>query len=182
MQYAALLRGVNVGGANKVDMKELKAAFEAAGADSVRTYINSGNVLFHSAEGDAPTLARTLERAVAARFGLDIAVLLLDLDAMRSIAGAIPADWSNGDTMKCDVLFLWPDVDRPSILDELPARTGIDTVLYTPGAVVRSVARKDAASSGLTRIVGTPLYRRMTMRNCNTARKLLALMEESAEA
>ncbi|MEA5076670.1 MAG: DUF1697 domain-containing protein, partial [Coriobacteriia bacterium] len=46
MRYLALLRGVNVGGANKVKMAELRRAFESAGMVDVRTYINSGNVVF----------------------------------------------------------------------------------------------------------------------------------------
>ena len=49
---------------------------------------------------------------------------------------------------------------------------------YTPGAVIRRVDRKNAPKSRLTRVVGTPLYQQMTIRNCNTARKLLELMEQ----
>ncbi len=53
MTYVALLRGINVGGNRKVEMKRLKATFERAGFADVRTYINSGNVIFGSESTDA---------------------------------------------------------------------------------------------------------------------------------
>jgi uncharacterized protein (DUF1697 family) len=55
-QYIALLRGINVGGNNKISMPELRAAFEKEGYTSVTTYINSGNVLFMSDAADASVL------------------------------------------------------------------------------------------------------------------------------
>ena len=67
--YVALLRGINVGGNRTVEMKRLKAALECIGLDDVRTYINSGNVIFESDEVDRPRLAGVLEDAIAADFG-----------------------------------------------------------------------------------------------------------------
>jgi uncharacterized protein (DUF1697 family) len=176
MVYVALLRGINVGGNNTIDMTALKVTFESVGMESVRTYINSGNVIFTSADPDSGALADTLERAIAERFGLAIGALVLSVGQMTAITASIPTDWANDDTQKCDVFYLWPDADRPSIIDELGAKPGIDDVLYVPGAVIRRVARIDATRSGLLRLFGNPVYRRMTIRNCNTARKLVALM------
>jgi uncharacterized protein (DUF1697 family) len=62
--YVALLRGVNVGGANKVDMKELKSVFEANGMESVRTYINSGNVIFSTKTRGLRKLGSLLKDAI----------------------------------------------------------------------------------------------------------------------
>jgi hypothetical protein len=105
MIYVALLRGVNVGGKNKVDMNELKAVVEQAGMTSVSTYINSGNVVFSSRVRSRSTLAARLEKAAAVHFGFDIKVLVRDLEDMRAVASAIPPDWVNDSTMKCDVMF-----------------------------------------------------------------------------
>ena len=58
MKYVALLRGINVGGNNKVSMTELKTCLEEAGFENVSTYINSGNVLFESEANDAVKLAQ----------------------------------------------------------------------------------------------------------------------------
>lgn len=176
VMYVALLRGINVGGKKKVDMGGLRDVFEQAGMRSVRTYINSGNVVFASGARSRARLATRLGTAIADRFGFDVKVLVHDLARMQAIGAAIPPDWVNDKTMKCDVLFLWDDVDRPEVLDELPATPAIDDVRYVPGAVLWSVDRADATRSGMTKIVGTPLYRQMTIRNCNTVRKLLELM------
>ncbi len=176
MVYVALLRGVNVGGNNPVKMVELKAAFEAAGMDSVRTYINSGNVIFSSERRDRLELVAILERGISERIGLAVGVLIRDVAEMAAIVDAIPAGWSNDANQRCDVLFLWSDADRPSVVDELRPKPEIDDVVYIPGAVIWRVDRHDVSRSGLPKLIGTPLYRRLTSRNCNTTRKLLALM------
>lgn len=178
MVYVALLRGINVGGGSKINMEELKAVFDAAGMTSVKTYINSGNVVFESDEGDRRKLAGSLEDAIAMRFGFAVRVLLHDVEEMRAVVEALPAEWVNDRDTKCDVFFLWDDVDRVSVLEELEYDPEVDDVRYTPGAVLRRVDRPMAPRSRLTKVVGTPLYQQMTARNCNTARKLLSLMTQ----
>lgn len=180
MIYLALLRGVNVGGNNLVDMRRLAAAFEAAGMASVRTYINSGNILFRSTRRSVPRLTTLLEGVIRDEFDLDIKVLLLTIDELRTVVEALPDDWVNGGTMKTDVMFLWEDVRDPSIVDELPLKDGIDRLIHVQGALLWNVDRDKATRSGLPRLVGSPLYRRMTIRNANTARKLLVLADELA--
>jgi uncharacterized protein (DUF1697 family) len=176
MVFVALLRGINVGGANPIQMTALKAAFEAAGMTAVRTYINSGNVIFETGPTDRARLAVALEGAIQDRFGFAIRVLVRDLDEMRSIAQALPPDCANDATSRCMVLYLWPDIDRPSIVDELPHNPDIEELRYVPGAVLHRVGRENAARSRLTRMAGTPIYRQLTSRNANTARKLPELM------
>ncbi len=176
MRYLALLRGVNVGGANMLSMADLKTAFEAAGMTAVKTYINSGNVVFSTDVADRTRLTVLLMDAIRARTGLDVDLQLRDADDLGAIVAAIPAEWTNDDTMKCDVVFLQPDVDRAGMLEEMGPRPGIEDALYVPGAVIWRVDRANATRSRLTRIVGTPLYDRVTVRNCNTTRKLLELV------
>jgi uncharacterized protein (DUF1697 family) len=176
MIFVALLRGVNVGGSNVVSMAQLRAVFEEAGFGSVRTYINSGNVIFSTDETDREVLARRAESGIAERFGLHVRVLLRDAAEVAAIVAAIPCDWANDDRQKCDVLFLWPEVDRPAIIDEVGARLGVDDLRYVAGAMISRVSRADVGRSGLLKLMGSPLYRQMTIRNCNTARKLLELM------
>ncbi len=176
MRYVALLRGINVGGTNKVSMAELRAAFEDAGMTEVSTYINSGNVLFSTNVTNRELLADLLTEGMRRLSGLDIDVQLRDAAELAAIAEAIPADWRNDESMKCDVVFLQPDVDRPRLLEDLGPRPGVEDALHVPGAVIWRVDRKDATRNRLTRMVGTPLYSRVTVRNCNTTRRLLDLM------
>lgn len=178
MRYVALLRGVNVGGKNKISMPDLARAFEDVGMIEPTTYINSGNVIFSTDIEDKARLTAMLLEAINNKTGSDVDIQLRGKDEFAAIVEAIPAEWTNGTSMKCDVVFLHPDVDRPDILEELGPRSGIEDALYVPGAFIWRVDRKDATRSRLTRIVGTPLYARVTVRNCNTARRLLELVQE----
>ncbi|HVF53713.1 MAG TPA: DUF1697 domain-containing protein [Actinomycetota bacterium] len=177
MVYVALLRGINVGGKNKVDMKQLKAAFEDVGMTSVRTYINSGNVIFSSTVRSRTRLAEALEGVIEKTFGFKVAVLVRDLKSMKAVVKALPKTWVNDATMKCDVMFLWDDVAKASVVEELTIKPDIEDVKYVSGALLWRVDKKNVTRSGLMKLAGTPLYKRMTIRNCNTTRKLLELME-----
>ena len=176
MIYIALLRGINVGGNNLMNMKQLKATFERAGMKRVTTYINSGNIIF-AAEGTThQELSQRLEAAIATDFGFPIRVIVRSLPEIEAVIQTLPNDWSNDDRMKADVLFLWEEINDASILDKLPLKPGIGTLLYTPGAVLFAVDRPDVNKSGLTKLVGTKLYQQMTVRNVNTVRKIHDLM------
>jgi uncharacterized protein (DUF1697 family) len=101
--YVALLKGVNVGGRSKVDMRELKARFEELGCTDVSTYINSGNVIFRDRRG-AKMLTRELEEALGRR------VAVRSLAQMEALCRRIPDEWGNDKEQKSDVGFL---LDEP---------------------------------------------------------------------
>jgi uncharacterized protein (DUF1697 family) len=179
MTHVALLRGVNVGGRAAVDMRRLRGTFVRLGFTGVRTYINSGNVVFGVPAGSDGTLTERIEAAIAEDFGLDVPVLLRTAEELGGVVDAVPAGWVNDATMRCDVLFLWPEVDRPSVLDDVPHRPEIEDLRYIPGAVVRRIDRENVSRSPLTKIAGSDLYRRITMRNITTVRKLHQLATTS---
>lgn len=106
MIYVALLRGINVGGNNKISMQELKTTFEDAGMTSVVTYINSGNVVFSDSVYKQSELASLLEEGILKDFGLAIKVLVRSLDEIAEVMGALPDPWQNNKEMKSDVMFL----------------------------------------------------------------------------
>ena len=176
--YVALLRGINVGGKAKVDMKTLKDAFESdLGCSSVKTYINSGNVVFRDRRG-AAKLATAVEGAIRDRFQLDVPVLIRDFDNIRALCeDAIPADWTNDKEQKSDVLFLWEEFDSADVLESIGWNPEIENVRYAPGAVIWNIARSNATRGKMVRLVGTDIYKKMTIRNVNTVRKLRELME-----
>lgn len=175
MKYVALLRGINVGGNRKVDMRQLKDSFELAGMTDVRTYINSGNVIFSAESTDSKALAKALEQAIETDFGFPVRVLLRDASAMAALVQSL-GGMANDTTTKCDVLLLAPEIDSPAIVEQLSIKPDIDHATYVPGAVLWHVDRDKVTRSGLVRIVGTELYAQMTVRNCNTIRKLAELM------
>jgi len=169
MKYVCLLRGLNVGGKNKVSMTDLRLVFEKLGFDNVVTYINSGNVLFSSSE-EPSTI--NLEQSLESAFGFSMSTLILNEDRIKAIAEAIPNDWQNDLTQKSDVVYLLPDVDVPEIIKELNYKPEIETVLYAPGALLCNISRKNQSRGSLLKLMGKPLYQRLTIRNVNTARKL----------
>lgn len=179
MMYVALLRGINIGGRNKIDMKTLKKSFETAGMTDVVTYINSGNIIFINKDLNAVELSETLEAVILEEFGLNIKVLLRSIDDIENIIRFLPDSWSNDKEMKSDVIFLWNDIDDESILENLKIRPDIDNVIYRPGAILWSVDKKNATKSGMSKIVGTNLYKKMTIRNVNTVRKIHSLMQDA---
>ena len=180
MVYVALLRGINVGGKNLVKMADLKDCFEQLGFDGVRTYINSGNVIFRSGAKDKRRLARKIEPPLEALVGQPIRVLLRTLPEMEATAKALPDDWVNDSTMKCDVWFLTPEVDAPDVLDELSAKPEIEDVRYVDGAVIWRIDRSNYNRSRMPKVVGTELHKQLSVRNVNTVRKLTALMQTAS--
>jgi len=178
MTYVALLRGINVGGKSKVEMVRLKTTFEDLGFDSVKTFINSGNVIFISDSTDPKKLVSQIEQAIERNFDLNIKVVLRDLQAIQATVEALPANWVNDATTKCDVMFLWDDIDTPDVLKQLPQiHTDFEEIKYIPGAILWRADKPFARKSKILKIIGTDLYKKMTIRNCNSVRKIYALMQ-----
>jgi uncharacterized protein (DUF1697 family) len=178
MIYVALLRGINVGGKNKIDMKLLKETFVRIGMKSVVTYINSGNVIFVDMQHTKLEITALLEKAISEDFQLEIKVLVRNINDFDHVIKVIPKSWKNDKDMKCDVLFLWDEIDGESLLRELEIKPNIDTVIYAPGAILWAVDKRNVTKSGLLKLVGTSLYKSMTVRNVNTTRKLFEIMKE----
>jgi uncharacterized protein (DUF1697 family) len=129
--YVALLRGVNVGGRAKVDMRLLKEQFERLGCEDVRTYINSGNVLFRDRRRQS-TLTRVLEEALGRR------VAVRSLAEIQELCSRIPAEWANDKVQKTDVAFLLDGGEElwNALRAELPPRYSHE---WSGEATVRNV-------------------------------------------
>lgn len=173
-RYVALLRGINVGGNNPVAMPELVRVLTDAGHHEVRTYINSGNVVF--ACDRAPT-EPALEALLHDRFGFAIPVLVRDRTAYAATVEGAPPEFADED-LRRDVLFLRDGTTPAEALAALPALTpGVDRVWAGPRALYFARVAAKAEKSRLSRIVGTPIYRQMSARNWNTTRRLLELLD-----
>jgi uncharacterized protein (DUF1697 family) len=156
-------------------MALLKTTFERLGVEEVLTYINSGNVIYTDR---VPSLTvEEIEGAIAADFDVTTRVLIRDIKSMKAVVEAMPEHWVTDRDMRCDVLFLSPENDKPSIIDDLPVKVGVDNLIYVGGAVIWQVDAVDLNRSGRSRIVGGRLYKGSTVRNANTVRKLVAMMD-----
>jgi len=144
-QYLALLRGINVGGRNKVAMADLRELAGALGLTEVRTYIQSGNLVFSCAESDTGGLADVLEREIASRLGVPSAVVVLSGPELLQVIATNP----------------FPDVTNPKSLHAMFWRdeAGPDTVAAVAAAVQRARqagSRDDAVVVGRTLFLHTP--------------------------
>jgi uncharacterized protein (DUF1697 family) len=172
MTYVAFLRGVNVGGKGTVSMAAIKEALVALGLSDVRTYINSGNVIFSTRASNVQQLTARIEKALEKHTSMAIKLLVMDHKTLEKMVDSIPRNWVDDKTMRTYVLLLWKELDDRRILDRLPIKPDVDELKYTPGAVVWRVDRENVGRSQMSRIVGTPMYKKITIRSANTMRKL----------
>lgn len=179
LKYLALLRGINVGGGNVIRMTELKAGFESLGLQNVTTFIQSGNVFFESSEKDMSILTGEIETGLSIRFAPYHAwALLLTLSKLKNIVNGAPAIFSSPKgEYRCDVLFLKNPLKPFQVITSVEPKPGVDELF--PGSEVVYFARLEARAtqSRLPRIISLPIYQNMTIRNWNTTRKLLKLLE-----
>jgi uncharacterized protein (DUF1697 family) len=174
-RYVALLRGINVGGKNLVPMPALQAFFLDEGFVDVATYIQSGNVLFSSPDA-VPALEPRLEEALSRAFGFQATVVVRSADALGAVVDAAPAGFgSRPDQHRYDVVFLKAPLTAATAVEGIRAKPGVDRVFAGEGVLYFSRLIARASQSHLTRIVGTPAYRSMTIRNWNTTTRLAAL-------
>ena len=178
MMFVALLRGINVGGKNRINMKLLEQTFERAGMNNVVTHINSGNIIFSYKDTLKTDLSSLLEEAIHDDFGLQIKVIVLTRDKIIEIVNAIPASWKNDKDMRSDILFLWDEIDDESVLEKLVIKPAIDSVKYVPGAILWSVDKENITKSGKSKIISSDIYKKITVRNVNTVRKIYELMQD----
>ena len=176
-RFVALLRGINVGGRNPVAMADLRDAFEQDGHRAVTTYIQSGNVLF---ESDAPAkgLEARLEAMLEERFGIPLVVVVRSHRQLQRIVERAPEGFGRRpDTYHSDVLFLKAPLTSRQAMRVVELRDGVDQAW--PGTGVLYFARLSAerTKSRMGRIVGTPEYKRMTIRSWSTTTKLLGLLD-----
>jgi uncharacterized protein (DUF1697 family) len=175
-KYIALLRGVNVGGNNKIAMPELKRAFEAAGFANVVTYINSGNLIFDSELGEAE-VKTVCERVIVITFGLNITVGIITADELRDALTHVP-DWWNADkNSKHNAIFVISPTTAESVRAEVGETKPDYEKLAHYGKVIFWTAPLATFShtrwSKITRHKAA--YNTITIRNANTALKLLEL-------
>jgi uncharacterized protein (DUF1697 family) len=176
-QYIALLRGINVGGRNLIRMTDLKACFEEHGLQNVRTYIQSGNVLFETSERSSKRLTEQIERLLDETFNYEGSVVLRSLKQLRDTVERAPRGFgSKPDRYRYDVLFLKSPLTGPTALKGLPLKEGVDEVAAGPGALYFARLISKITQSRLSRIASMPIYQSITIRNWNTTTKLLKLM------
>jgi uncharacterized protein (DUF1697 family) len=176
--WVSLLRGINVGGHKKIRMAELRALYASLGFDPVQSYIQSGNVVFGGGRGTAAELARTLEQAIAGRFGFDVPVILRTAAELERVVRDNPFLAEGADPARLHVTFL---AQAPS------ARVAADFAAYRVGPDELRLVGREAylhcpGGLGTSKLTPTFMERALgsasTTRNWNTVNKALEMARE----
>jgi len=175
--YVALLRGVNLSGKNKLPMRELREEFGEAGCRDVRTYIQSGNILFRATPKIARGLPDAIATRIAARFGLRVPVLVRAAAQLGEVARENPFLAQGVDEQTLHVMFLAdrPDADRVARLD--PDRSAPDAFIARGQEIYLWLPNGVARSKLTNAYFDTTLATTSTARNWRTITTLLALLE-----
>ncbi|WP_405175528.1 DUF1697 domain-containing protein [Paenibacillus sp. FSL H8-0261] len=174
--YIALLRGINVGGNKIIKMLDLKAMFQTLGFENVRTYIQSGNVVFESDEGSESLLTGVIERKIHEVFGFEVSVIIRTLAEMENVIANDPFQLSEPEEFKRWYVTFLPAEPSAEVLDKLRTyENGPDKVRFVGREMYVlyevSVSQSPLFKVPFDRILGMTL----TARNWNTVNKLVTM-------
>jgi uncharacterized protein (DUF1697 family) len=175
-RHVVLLRGINLGSRNRIAMAELRAALEESGFEDVQTYLQSGNVLL-SSTAKPESIARKCERLIAAKFGLDIAVVARTRAELAKVVERNPLGKVAKDPKRYQVSFLSAKLgaaarrklEAAAAEPEQFVVIGREVYAWHPGTIARSRLWALLAGQGL----GVTA----TSRNWTTVTKLLAMLD-----
>ena len=175
--YAALLRGINVGGSRKVPMADLRTLMEDLGHGGVRSYLQSGQAVFTAGRGDEDTLAAELTEAIEKRFGFPVDVIVRDHAYLKAIADNCPFPAAQLEAKQLHVTYFsapvdagrFAEIDQPAYLPEEFRLGDRALYLYAPNGLGRSKLAEQLSRPRLNKGVIA------TSRNWNTVVKLVEM-------
>lgn len=178
VRYIALLRGINVGGNNKIAIQELKAGFEALGFEQVVTHLNSGNVIFSANDEKDYELTEAIERMIQSKFALEIPVLIIPQEEVVELLREAPTWWGSEDKEIYDnLIFLYPDLSFGEFLQEVGApNETYEKVQQGKQAVFWSFVRQEKQKTNWwTKTATARIRQKTTIHTANTVRKIAEL-------
>jgi uncharacterized protein (DUF1697 family) len=176
MKYIALLRGINVGGNNKVAMAELRACLTELGFSNVITYINSGNVIFEAPDTPLADLVILCEQAIEKQFGFFVRLFIITAAELIDAVNSAPGWWNDGSDSKHNAIFVIPPASANEVIKQAGEIKPEYEKLDSYGNVIFwSAPTETFGRTRYAKIVGSAAYKNITIRNANTCHKLLEL-------
>lgn len=177
MKYIALLRGINVGGKNKISMRDLKACFENAGFSNIMTYINSGNVIFDSEIESTTKLSKRCEGIIEEEFGFPIRVAIMDINTLKEALEHVPEWWGEDQNSKHNAIFVIQPATAKEVSEEVgEIKPEYEKIYVYKDIIFWSAPLKTFSRTQWSKVVGKKAYNHITIRNANTTKKLLELV------
>ncbi|HEX4228112.1 MAG TPA: DUF1697 domain-containing protein [Bryobacteraceae bacterium] len=175
-KYLALFRGVNVGGSNKLPMKELAVIFTASGCRDVQTYIQSGNVVFNAPAKIAAQASVTIARKVRDRFGFEVPIVMRTAEEVGAVLSANPFLAQGAAENTLHVSFL-ADLPAPSNVQQLDPNRSVGDMFVVVGREIYMQLPNGMARTKLTsQYFDSRLKTVGTVRNWRTVQQLCILM------
>lgn len=175
--FICLLRGINVGGKNIIKMEALKKSFEALGFSNVQSYIQSGNIIFSAGKKSVKTLTAQIEQKLSSDFNYSATAVVLDANDLNEvIAGAPKGFGKEPDKYSYDVLFFFHGHSPKEYFESIEIKEGVDDKYCGKKVIYFRRFISKATSSKLSKIISSPLYQVITIRNWNTTMKLSKLI------
>lgn len=179
--YIALLRGINVGGNNKLPMRALTSLLEGMGLQNVKTYIQSGNVVFQSERTDIAALEKAITAAIKREHGFGPQLFILDLQALQAAIKANPFPEGEADHKALHFFFLDGVPQKPN-WEALEALKGANERFQLVDKVFYLHAPDGIGRSKLAENVGKGWKVAVTARNWRTVKTMLDMANELANA
>jgi uncharacterized protein (DUF1697 family) len=181
--HVVLIRGINVGGKNTVSMEQLRTCLESLECTNPQTLLNSGNAIVDSPRS-AGELAAAIEAELPRRFHLDdelVRVLVLAENDFRAVVSRRPDGFGDEPELyHSDAIFLL-GVDAAETMTVFQPREGVDAVWPGAGVIYSRRLSAERTKSRLSKVMGTPAYKAMTIRSWSTTMKLLGMLDARAE-
>jgi uncharacterized protein (DUF1697 family) len=175
MKYVALLRGINVGGKNMIKMESLRETLAALGFENVKSYINSGNLVFETSKSDDRKLAQSIHDAIRNEFGFDISVMVRQMSEIEAIIARDPFAGQFESHKDLHVFFL--DTELTENQRALLEAQACDTEIYDiNGRHVSVLLKKSILDSAVGKgFIDKKLKVSATARNWRTVQKITEL-------
>ena len=178
MRYILLLRGINVGGKNKVSMSNFKELLKNSGFKNVTSYINSGNLFFDSDE-DQESCVSNIRYLLETNYDFSIPFALLTKEEYLKEREKLP-DWWNEDLTRRDILFFSSDLDKTSVLDFLDKTVFYNEIVYVGKYAVFWGKYNESEYLKTTyhkKLMKEDFYKKITIRNGNTFERIAEIFE-----
>ncbi len=177
--FLCLLRGINVGGKHLIPREKLIDVFTSLGFEQVRTYIQTGNVMFQLPSGADPPSSSPIEQALTERFNYPAKAVVLDRMRYLSMLNAAHHGWGQSEEWKHNAVFTLANITPDRLLQQLPPPVKtIETVSTAENVLFWSVDRKQLMKTTMMKLSKSPWYRMVTVRNHKTVFRLRQLLDE----